>query len=108
MRPGIEGSSTRESSSLAGILCELLYRFGGVMLTVMYSVTGWVDRAVSPTSFSRTQGISAREMFNESKEREFLTKRTTLRGYGYPHLMGPYNDVGMCRPTLGIKLKSET
>jgi hypothetical protein len=49
---------------LVGILGGLLYRFGDVMLTVRYRVTGCVDRAACPTSFSRTQGISVREMFN--------------------------------------------
>jgi hypothetical protein len=65
MRPDIGASSAGESESspsvgIGGLLC----RFGGVTLTVMYSVTGCVDRAASPTSFLRTQGISAREMFN--------------------------------------------
>jgi hypothetical protein len=62
MRPGIVAFSAGEWSSLVGILGGLLYRFGGVILTVMYNVTGWVDRVVPPTPLSRTQGISAREM----------------------------------------------
>ena len=64
MRPGIVTSLAGESSSSVGILGGLLYRFEGVMLTVMHSVTGWVDRAAPPTPFPRTQGISAREMFS--------------------------------------------
>jgi hypothetical protein len=80
MRPDIGASSAGESSPSVGILGGLLYRFGGVMLTVMYSVTGCVDRAASPTSFLRTQGISAHEIFNWLNKTEFSTKRTTLRG----------------------------
>ena len=64
MSPGIVASSAGGSSSSVGILGGLLYRFEGVMLTVMYSVTGWVDRAAVPTPFPRTQGISARKMFS--------------------------------------------
>jgi hypothetical protein len=64
MRPGIVASSAGESTSSVGILGGLLYGFEGVILTVMYSVTGWVDRAVPPTPFPRTQGISAREMLS--------------------------------------------
>ena len=58
MRPGIV------VSSLVGILGRLSYRFEGVILIVMYNVTGSIDRAASPSSLSRTQGISTREMFN--------------------------------------------
>ncbi len=66
MRPGIVAPSAGESSSSVGILGGQLYRFGGVMLklTVMYRITDCVDRAVFPTSFLRTQGISAGEMFS--------------------------------------------
>ena len=64
MRPGIVASSAGESSSSVGIVGGLLYGFGGVMFTVMHSVTGCVDRAASSTSFSRKQRISAREMSN--------------------------------------------
>ena len=66
MRPGMVFSSAGESSTLVGITGRLLYkfRFWRVMLTVIYRVTSCVGRAASPTSFSRTQGISAREMFN--------------------------------------------
>jgi len=62
------------SSRLCGIVlpvsvsvgwwCGKGKRSGGVMLTVMYSVTGCADRAASLTSFLRTQGMSARKMFN--------------------------------------------
>jgi hypothetical protein len=41
-----------------------LCRFEDVMLIVMNSVTGWVDRAAPPPPFPRTQGISVREMFD--------------------------------------------
>ena len=91
---------------MVGILGGLLYRVEGVMLTLMYSVTGRVERAVSPASFSRTQGISTREMFSQLNERGFLTERTALRGWGYSHLMGPYNDIWICRP-LRIEAKCE-
>jgi hypothetical protein len=64
MRPGIVASSTGESSYSVGILGGMLYRFEGVTLIVMYSVTGWFDRAAPPTPFPRTQGISTREMFD--------------------------------------------
>jgi hypothetical protein len=64
MRPGIVASSAGELSFSIGMLGGPLYWFGGLMLTVMYSVTGCADRAASPPSFSRTQAISAREMFN--------------------------------------------
>ena len=64
MCPGIVASSAGESSYFVGILRGLLYRFEGVTLIVMYSVTGWVDRAAPPTPFPRTQGISTREMFD--------------------------------------------
>jgi hypothetical protein len=64
MRPGIVASSTGESSSSAGIHRGLLHRFEGVMLSIMYRVASGVDRAASPSSFSRIQGISAREMFS--------------------------------------------
>jgi hypothetical protein len=66
MRPGMVASSEGEWSSLVGIVGGLLYGFGGVILTVRCSVTGCVDRAraASPTSLSRIQGISTREMFN--------------------------------------------
>ena len=64
MRPGIVASSAEESSFFVGILGRLLYRLEDVMLIVMYSVTGWVDRAAPPTPFPRTQGISTREMFD--------------------------------------------
>jgi hypothetical protein len=79
MRPGIVASSEGESSSSVCIHGGLLHKFGGVMLTVMYRVTGCVDRVASSTSFLRTQGISAREMFSWLNERESSTKRTTLR-----------------------------
>jgi hypothetical protein len=62
MRSGIVASSAGESSSSVGIVGRLLSGFGIVMLTVMYSVTGCVDRAAFPPSFSRTQGISARDV----------------------------------------------
>ena len=62
MRPGIVASAEKDLSSSIGILEGLLYGFGGVILIVMYSVTGCVDRAATPTTFSRTQGISARKM----------------------------------------------
>ena len=42
---------------------RLLYRFGVVILTVMYSVTGWVDRAAFSMPFPRIHGISVHEMF---------------------------------------------
>ena len=61
MGPGVVASSAGESSPSVGILEELLYESGGVMLIVIYSVTVCVDR---PEAFSRTHGISAREMFN--------------------------------------------
>jgi hypothetical protein len=64
MRPSIVASSAGESSYLVGILGGLLYRFEDVMLIVMNSVTGWVDRAAPPPPFPRTQGISVREMFD--------------------------------------------
>jgi hypothetical protein len=64
MCPGEETSSAGESSCFIGILGGLLYRFGGIMWTVMYSVTGLVNRAVSPMPFPRTHGISAREIFS--------------------------------------------
>jgi hypothetical protein len=64
MRSGIVASSAGELSYLVGILGGLLYRSRGVMLIVMYSVTGWVNRAAPTTPFPRTQGISAREMFD--------------------------------------------
>jgi hypothetical protein len=79
MRPGIVTSSAGESSSSVGIHGGLLHRFGDVMLIVMYRVTGCVDRAASPRAFSRTQGISAGEMFSRLNERGFSTKQTTLR-----------------------------
>ncbi len=62
MRLGIVASSAEELSPSVGIHGGLLHRFGGVMLTVMYRVTGCIDRPASPTSFSRTQGISACEI----------------------------------------------
>ena len=102
MRPGIVVSLAEELSLLNGILGELLYRFGAVMLAVMYKVTLCVDRVASPTSLSRTQGISACEMFSLLNEGGFSTKRTALRGCGYLHLMGPYKDIWMCR-SLRIK-----
>lgn len=80
MHPGTVAFLVGEPSCPVGILGELLYRFGGVMLTVMYSVIGSVERAAAPPSFSRTQGISASGMFNRLNERESSTKRTTLRG----------------------------
>ena len=107
MGPGIGAFSAGELSSAVGILGGLLYGFGGVMLIVMYSVTGRVDRAAFPASFSRTHGISAREMLNRLNGKEFSTKRTTLRGQGHRHLMGPYKEVGMCRP-LCIETNCET
>ena len=58
MRPCIVASAAKELSPSVGMGCG----FGGVMLTVTYSVTGCVDRAAPLTPFSRTQGISAREM----------------------------------------------
>ena len=64
MCPGIVASSAGELLSSVGILGGLLSRFGGVMLIVKYSVTGWVDGAACPPSLLRTQGISARETFN--------------------------------------------
>jgi hypothetical protein len=64
MRPGMVDSSAGESSYLVGILGGLLYRLEDIMLIVMYSVTGWVDRAAPPTPFPRTQGISVREMID--------------------------------------------
>ena len=106
MRPGVVASSARNSTSLVGILGGLSNRFGGVVLTVMYNVTGCVDRAASSTSFSRIQGISACEMFNYGTQGNYQTKRTTLRNQGYPHLMDAYKDVGMCR-SLRIKAKCE-
>jgi hypothetical protein len=60
MGPGIVASSAGESLLLVGILGGMLYRSGGVILTVRYSVTGCVDGAASPRSFSKTQGISTR------------------------------------------------
>ena len=63
MRPGIVASSAGGSSSTVGILEGMLCKFGGVTLTVMYSVTG-CDRAAPPTPFLRTQEISAHETFN--------------------------------------------
>jgi hypothetical protein len=63
MHPGIVASAM-ESSYTAGILGGLLCRFEVVMLTVMYSVTGWDDRAAPSTLFPRTQGISTRGTFN--------------------------------------------
>ena len=62
MRLGIIASSVGESSYFIGIPAGLSFGFGAVMSIVMYSVTGCI--AASPTSFSRTQGISARVMFN--------------------------------------------
>ena len=50
------------------------WRSKRVMLTVMYSMTGCVDRAASPPSFSRIQGISTREVFNYLNERGLLNK----------------------------------
>jgi hypothetical protein len=65
VRPGIVAFSVGTSTSLVGILGGLLlYRFGGAILTDMYSMTGCVDRAAPLTLFSRRQGISAREMFS--------------------------------------------
>ena len=96
-----------ESSSSGGILGGLLYRFGGVMLTIMYSVTGWAEGGAPSAPFSRTQGKSTREMFNHLNERIFSTKLTALRGQGYRHLMGAYKDVGMCGP-LRIKTECKT
>jgi hypothetical protein len=64
MRPGIVASSAGELSSSVGIHGGLLHRFGGVMLSVMYKVASGVHRAASPLSFSRIEGISAREMFS--------------------------------------------
>ena len=63
MRPGIVASSADELSSLVGILGRFLYRSGVVIFIVMYSVTGWVDRAAPPMLFPRIHGISAHEMF---------------------------------------------
>ena len=54
---GTEGWTRRTTAAL-------LYRFGGVMLIVIYSVTGCVDRPASSPSISRTQGKSARELLN--------------------------------------------
>jgi hypothetical protein len=54
MCPGMGASSVGETSSSVDILVGPLYRFEGVMLTLMQRVTGWVDRAASPTTFSRT------------------------------------------------------
>jgi hypothetical protein len=64
MRPSIVASSVGESSSSVGIHGGLLHRFGGVMLSVMYKVASGVHRVASPLSFSRIEGISAREMFS--------------------------------------------
>ena len=61
MGPGVIVSSTGDSSPLVGILGRLLYGSGGVMLIVIYSVTGCVDGSAS---FVRTQGISACEMLS--------------------------------------------
>jgi hypothetical protein len=82
MRSGIVASSAVELSSWVGMLGVLLYRFRGVMLTVMYSVTGCVDRAASPTSFSRTQGISVREMFQLIERKGILDKTNHFEGLG--------------------------
>jgi len=58
-RLGIECvPSAGEPTRSVGIFGVLLGRFGGVILTVMWSETGCVDGAASPTSFLRTQGIS--------------------------------------------------
>ena len=56
-------SSAGGPSPAAGKLGRVLYRVGGVLvkLIVMWSVTVCINFAVSPTPFSRTQGISARD-----------------------------------------------
>jgi hypothetical protein len=84
MHPGIVASSAGESSFSIGILGRLLYRFRGVMLTVMYSVTGCVDRAASPTSFSRTQGISARENVQLIERKGILNETNHFERLGVP------------------------
>jgi hypothetical protein len=63
MSPGIVVSSAGKLTSSVGILGRLLYRFGVVIFTDMYSVTGWVDSAAPPMLFPRIHGMSAREMF---------------------------------------------
>ena len=63
MCPGIIASLAGEPTSSIGILGALLYRFGGVILTAICSVTGCVDRASPSAPFPMTQWISAREMF---------------------------------------------
>ena len=63
MRPGIVVSSAGRLTSSVGILGRLLYRFGVVILTVMYIVTGWADSAAPSMLFPRIHGMSAHEMF---------------------------------------------
>ena len=63
MRPGIVVSSGGKLTSSVGILGRPLYRFGVEILTVMYSVTGWVNSAAPPMLFPRIHGMSAHEMF---------------------------------------------
>ena len=63
MRPGMVVSSAGILTSSVGILETLLYRFGVVIFTDMYSVTGWVDSAAPPMLFPRIHGMSAHETF---------------------------------------------
>jgi len=49
MRPSVEAFLAGESLPLVGILRSLLYGFGGVILSVMYTVTDW-GRLRSSTS----------------------------------------------------------
>ena len=75
MGPGVVVSSTREASPLVGMLGGLLYGPGGVMLIVIYSVTGCVDRPASLGSlkvllFGHLLGYLLGYLFDKENKKE--------------------------------------
>ena len=62
-------------------------------------------RSIPNAILEDTRDICTRDV-QPIEQEIFSIKRTTLRGQGYPHFMGAYKDVGMCRP-LRIKAKCE-
>src|SRR6267154_580573 len=107
-------NASRNSSVFRGKIVTFVWYTWGAVVQVrrMCNVHRYVkcDQLRRPRSFPNVILEDTRDICTRYvqliKRKGILNKRTTLRGEGYRHLMGPYKDVGMCRP-FRIKTKCE-